>query len=105
MATIQAPSRNFVLTITTATTPVISAPTPLTTARHRQPDVRKRHQCRTIPDCDNVNEMNTPTAYRGIIRWVEALKTTSRTIATRASPMIPLEYTSRSPLLVSWRGR
>ncbi len=60
--TIQAPWVNLVTAMTTATTPVATAPTPLMTSRRRQPARARVHQCRTMPACDRVNEMKTPTA-------------------------------------------
>ena len=60
--TIQAPCANFVTAITTVTIAVAVAPTPLIAIRHRQPLERSRSQCRTMPDCESVNEMKTPTA-------------------------------------------
>ena len=57
-----------------------------------------------MPACDSVNEVNTPIAYRGISRWTSAWNTTTSTVAAIASPMMPLEKTSRCPRLVSGRG-
>ncbi len=47
---------------TTVTTPVSSAPTPFMTARRHQPGVRSLNQRTTMPDCDRVKLVNTPTA-------------------------------------------
>ena len=58
--TIQAPSANFVVATTMATTPVTAAPRPFTVARRRHPRSRFRAQCRTSPACDSVNAMKTP---------------------------------------------
>ena len=60
--TIHAPWVNFVAPMTTVTMPVATAPVPLMIARCRQPGRRSRIQWRTMPDCDSVNEMKTPTA-------------------------------------------
>jgi len=60
--TIQAPCENFVTAIVTMTTPVTSAPTPLSAMRHHQPEPRTRSQRRTMLPCESVNDTNTPTA-------------------------------------------
>ena len=59
--TIQAPSQNFTEATTTKTTPVRTAPAPLTRLRQAQPEPRSLRQCRTMPVCDSVKQMNTPT--------------------------------------------
>ena len=43
------------------TTKVAVAPTPFTIARQRQPGPCVRSQYRTIPACESVNAVNTPT--------------------------------------------
>ena len=58
-----------------------------------------------MPNCDSVNEVNTPTAYSGIRCVTSPFTTTSRVPASTASTITPLEKTSRSPRLNSWRGR
>ena len=57
-----------------------------------------------MPLCDRVNEVNTPSAYSGIIRVTLAANTTITTDAAAARARMPLENTSRWPRLVSWRG-
>ena len=65
----QAPRTNLVSVTTTRTTAVVVAPITLTTIERRQPFAASTplrasaRQCRTIPDCDNVNDVNTPTTY------------------------------------------
>jgi hypothetical protein len=59
--TIQAPPRNLVTATMTSTTPVATAPIPLMMALRRQPGSFVRSHRRTMPDCDNVNAVNTPT--------------------------------------------
>ena len=60
--TIQAPCENLVVAIVSMTTPVASAPRPLSPMRHHQPSPRTRSQRRTMLAWDSVKEMNTPTA-------------------------------------------
>ena len=62
ISTIQAPWANFATAKTTATMPVATAPTPLMNALRCQPELRSESQWRTIPVCDSVNAVNTPTA-------------------------------------------
>ncbi|MNL33415.1 hypothetical protein D3C87_1553260 [compost metagenome] len=57
---------NFVPVITRATTPVVTAPTPLTASPLRQPASRLVHQRLTMLACEKVNDRKTPTAYSGI---------------------------------------
>src|SRR5450756_2305813 len=106
MATIQAPSGNFTTTITTETTAVTLAPVPFITARQRHPDADclRRNQCTTIPDCEMVKLVNTPTAYRGIILLTFAWKMMIRKTETKARPMMPFEKTRRSPRFWNCRG-
>ena len=65
--TIQAPWMNFVCITTIRTRPVARAPIALMIALRRHPFAcvpprsRTRCQCRTIPDCDSVKLVNTPT--------------------------------------------
>ena len=60
---IQAPSANLRRPATMATTPVATAPVPLSAARQRQPrcSSRSRHQWRTIPAWLRVKATKTPT--------------------------------------------
>ncbi len=61
--TIQAPAVNFVIAMTEKTMPVVIAPTALMTAdRFQLGSSLKRNQCSTIPACDSVKHMNTPSA-------------------------------------------
>ena len=48
-----------------------------------------------MPAWDNVNEVNTPIAYRGISLWTSAWNTTTSTVDAIARPMIPFENTRR----------
>ena len=70
----------------------------------RQPGSRSRRWRFAIPACESVNEANTPIAYRGISRWTSAWKSTPSAVDATASPMTPLEKTSRCPRLVSGLG-
>ena len=56
----QAPSLNFATSTTTSTTPVTTAPSALTPARHCQPWTRRRRHRRTSPLWDSVKARNTP---------------------------------------------
>ena len=58
-----------------------------------------------MPDCDSVNDVNTPTAYSGIERVGEAAERDQEQRRGAASTMMPFENTSRSPRFASWRGR
>ena len=62
--TIQAPCGSLVMTMTTDTTAVAVAPTPFITARQRQPlsTSFRRNQWTTMPACEMVKLVNTPTA-------------------------------------------
>ena len=110
---IQAPSRNFVTSTVSSTTPVMIAPKPLIDWARRirrravgSVSVRSsRFQCRTMPVCDSVNDTNTPTVYSGISRVTSAWKPTTSTTANAARMRMPLENASRSPRVCSWRGR
>ena len=63
----QAPSLNFDRITTISTTNVVTAPMMLITIERRHPFVAasplrpSASQCRTIPLCDSVNDVNTPT--------------------------------------------
>ena len=52
---------NLVIVTMTSTSPVATAPMPLITALRFQPRSRVRSQWRTMPVCESVNEVNTPT--------------------------------------------
>ena len=58
-----------------------------------------------MPDCDSVNDVNTPTAYSGISAFVMPPNATISALAMTASTTMPFENTSRSPRAASWRGR
>jgi hypothetical protein len=45
----------------TRTTPVVAAPIPLMIALRSHRPSRNRNHRRTIPPCDSVNAVNTPT--------------------------------------------
>ena len=62
MMIIHTPWSNLEIAMTTTTTAVTIAPTPLIKALRRQPGPRPVNQWRTMPDCDSVNEVNTPIA-------------------------------------------
>ena len=94
--TIQAPSANLVTVSVSSTMAVTTAPTPFTHMRHRHPVSFRRSQRQTIPLCENVKEMKTPTMYNG--------KATISRMANALRIRIPLEKTSRSPWLENWRG-
>ena len=63
----QAPSLNFDRMTTISTTKVVIAPMMLITIERRHPFAApsplrpSASQCRTIPLCDSVNDVNTPT--------------------------------------------
>ena len=63
----QAPSLNFDTMTTISTTKVVIAPMMLITIERRQPFIAASPlrpsaiQCRTMPLCDSVNDVNTPT--------------------------------------------
>ena len=58
----QAPWENLVTVMITSTTPESTAPTPFTTSDSFQPGWRRWRWWRTMPDCESVNPVNTPTA-------------------------------------------
>ena len=60
MITIQAPAANFVQITTSVTTKVARAPTPLISARRRQPGSCVRSQYRTMPVWESVKAVKTP---------------------------------------------
>ena len=95
---IQAPWTNFVRAVTTSTRPVAIAPTPLIDDRDgaspvapRSPFRRSRSQWRTMPVCDSVNAVNTPTMYSWISLSRFASNATIRTQATSDSTTMPFE--------------
>ena len=53
---------NFVTATTMSTTPVAIEPVMLMTMLRRYPFSRSFWWCFTIPNCESVNEVNTPTA-------------------------------------------
>jgi hypothetical protein len=59
--TIHAPPVNFEMDTTISTTNVVNAPTPLMAMPRRQLGSLTRRWCSTMPVCDSVNEVNTPT--------------------------------------------
>ena len=59
--TIHAPLANFVIVTTTSTIPVVTAPMPLITALRCQLPSRVRSHRLTMPACERVNAVNTPT--------------------------------------------
>ena len=70
--------------------PVSTQPTALIVSRRRQPWLLVRSQWRTMPACEIVKSMNTPTAYSGISAWVEAPPAMTTAPATEPSRMIPV---------------
>ena len=61
-AGIQAPSVNFDPSTMSVTMPVATAPVPLMARLTRHRGSRNRQWCTTMPLCDSVNPVNTPTA-------------------------------------------
>ena len=59
--TIQAPCVNFVTVTITSTTPVALAPIALMIMLRCHPGPRSRRQRLTIPLCESVNAVKTPT--------------------------------------------
>ena len=55
------PWKKLLLPTTSATTAVVSAPSPLIARPARQPGSRRRHQRTSMPACDRVKAMNTPS--------------------------------------------
>src|SRR3989337_2670717 len=82
---IQAPWTNFVPTMTTVTTPVATAPTALIVRLTFHAPSLSLSQRLTMPDCERVNEANTPTAYSGMRRVTSPPKATSQTDAAAAT--------------------
>jgi hypothetical protein len=103
--TIHAPSANLANAVTTITSPVVAAPRLLMSAFHRQSAGRRVSHRRTMPTCESVNDVNTPSAYSGISRWVVPSKSAISAEAETPRMMAPLENTRRSPRLANWRGR
>ena len=58
----QAPLVNFVIATMMSTMNVATAPTPLITVLRFQPGSRSFWWWRTMPACESVNDVNTPTA-------------------------------------------
>jgi hypothetical protein len=81
------------------TVKVVMPPIELMIALRIHPGSLRRSHLRTIPICEIVNDIKTPTAYMGSNLWVSPLKSKIKTDATAPSTIIPLEYTSRSPKL------
>ena len=57
-----APWVNFVTAMTTVTTPVATAPRPLTNRPSRQPGSLSLRWRTDMPACESVKEVNTPIA-------------------------------------------
>ena len=95
---------------TTSTTTVVIAPIVLITIEVCQPFCasaplwRSASQCLTMPVCDSVKDVNTPTTYIWISLFRFASKATITRIEPSARPITPLEKTSRSPRFMNWRG-
>ena len=100
-----APLVNLVAATMIRTIRVANDPMPFTTTPRRHPRSRRRRWWTTMPACDSVNDVNTPTAYRGIRALVRPPKAMSRPLAASARNTMPLENTRRSPRLANWRGR
>ena len=81
------------------------APTTLIVMLNRHLGSRSRQWRLTIPLWESVKQVNTPTAYSGMRALTSPWNTITSTAAAAASTMTPLEKTSRSPRLASWRGR
>ena len=95
--TSHAPSANLVTAMTIVTMAVATEPTPLITAERSQPGSRSLRQWTTMPACERVKLVNTPTAYNGMSASRLPLKTTSSTIDSSARATIPVVNASRSP--------
>ena len=79
-----APLVNFVVATISVTIAVATAPTALITTPRCQFGSRSFRWWRTMPVCDSVNDMNTPTAYSGISALVTPPNATiSNPAATR----------------------
>ena len=105
-----APRANFATAKMSVTIPVATAPIPLIVMLRRQPASRPRHQWRTMPACESVIDVKTPTAYSGISASTRPPNTASTAIARTASATMPVLKASRSPrnanrLACSRRGR
>ena len=55
------PWRKLLVPTTSATTAVMSAPSPLIARPRRQPGSRRRHQRTSMPAWERVKAMNTPS--------------------------------------------
>ena len=95
--TSHAPSANFAAAKMSVTIAVAMAPTPLIARLRRQPGSRVRRQWTTMPSCDSVIDVNTPTAYSGISASTRPPNAATTTIARTASAMIPELNARRSP--------
>ena len=104
-AGIHAPSVNLETTTTIATVAVATQPTALIASDARQRPSLYLRWWTTMPAWLSVNPVNTPNAYSGMRAEMLPLKTATRTPAATARKRIPLEKTSLSPRLASWRGR
>ena len=91
-----APSVNLLTSSIASAASVNTAPTPLMTARVRQPSVRFSRQCRTMPVCERVKPTNTPIANSGTSACVSPFETTSSTAAKTASTTTPYRCTCRA---------
>ena len=58
-----------------------------------------------MPDCDSVNDVNTPTAYSGISAFVMPPNATMSAPANSARTTMPFENTSRSPRVRELAGQ
>ena len=79
-----APLVNFVIATMSRTTSVATAPTPLSTMLRRQCGCFSLRWWRTMPDCESVNDVNTPTAYSGISAFVIPPNATKNSAAATA---------------------
>ena len=95
---------NFTMAMMTATTAVQIAPKPLIARPSRHPGSLIRRWRLAIPLWESVKDVNTPSAYSGIMAVTLALNTTMTSEAAKASARIPFEKTSLCPRLVSCRG-
>ena len=80
-----------------ATAPVVTAPTALIASFMCHLRSWWCSQWITIPACDSVKQMNTPTAKSGMRACVLPPKTMTSAIARRPMTMIPFEYASLRP--------
>ena len=103
--TIQAPPANLVMAMSSMTTAEAMPPTPLTTDLACQWRPRFLDQCTTMPVWLMVKPRNTPRAYRGSRMSVLAWNRNTSVPDSTERIMMPLENTSRSPMLVNCWGR